>query len=91
MVGPLDKLGKVSLGGVVQGGDTGDQLGHDHHKQGVHQQQPEQDGECHGQGVDQALHLFRDEPAQERLNGVAHRLEQIGDDGTVDERHQDAG
>ena len=25
------------------------------------------------------------------LNGVAHRLEQIGDDGTIDEGHQDAG
>ena len=80
----------VGLRGVVQGGHAGDQLRDDHHAQRVDQQKPEQDGERHGQGVDQALHLFRDEPAQKRLNGVAHRLEQIGDDGTVDKGHQDA-
>ena len=90
MVCPLHELCKVALHSVVQGGHAGNELRHDHHDQRVDQQQTKQDGECYGQNVDEPFHLFRDEPAQKAFNGVAHRLEQVCDDGTVDEGHQDA-
>lgn len=46
---------------------------------------------CDGQRTDQPFHLFREEAVEEVFHRVAHRLEQVGDDRTVDERHQDAG
>ena len=91
MVCPVHEPCNVGLRGVVQGRHAGDQLRHDHHDQRIHQQKSEQDGECHGQRVDQTVHLFRDEPAQKVFDAVAYRLEQIGNDGTVDKGHQDAG
>ena len=91
MACPVYKLGNICLCRVVQGGDAGDQLRHDHHDQGIDDQQPEQDGKGHRQDIDKPTHLFRDEPPQKTFDGVTHRLQQVGDDCAVDEGHQDTG
>ena len=91
LVDPADEVAQVGAGRVVQGGNAGDQLGNDHHKQGIDHQQAEQKGGRDGQRTDQPFHLFREEAVEEVFHRVAHRLEQVGDDRAVDERHQDAG
>ena len=65
--------------------------GHHHHHEGVDHQHTEQQSRRNGKHIGHAVELFGEDAVQKALNGVAHRLEQIGDDGTIDEGHQDAG
>ena len=90
-VDPPHEAGDAGLGRVVEGGDAGDDLRHHHHHEGVDHQHTEQQRRCNGKHIGHAVELFGEDAVQKALNGVAHRLEQIGDDGTVDEGHQDAG
>ena len=90
-VHPPHEPGDAGLRGVVEGGDACDELRHHHHHEGVDHQHTEQQRRRNGKHIGHAVELFGEDAVQKALNGVAHRLEQIGDDGTVDEGHQDAG
>ena len=89
-VHPPHEPGDAGLRGVVEGGDAGDELRHHHHHEGVDHQHTEQQRRRNGKHIGHAVEFFGENAVQKALNGVAHRLEQIGDDGTVDKGHQDA-
>ena len=90
MGSPVHEVVQVVPRRVVQRRHAGDELRHDHHDQRIHHQDAEQQRDGDRQHVGRSSHLFGQKAAEKILHAVAHRLEQIGDDRAVDERHQDA-